>query len=68
MAGRSGSLWHELEVEEVFSDEECGPDWDPNAERPPRLQGEDLEQVDRAADLKELTRLLEMGVLSQRGE
>ena len=39
------------------------PDWDPNADRPPELEGEELDKVDRAADLTEVTRLLEMGVL-----
>ena len=48
----------ELEFERGGSDGEWAPDWDPDAERPPDLQGEDLEQVDRAADLTELTRFL----------
>ena len=43
--------------------EDWVPDWDPNAERPPELEGEELDRVDRAADLTEVTRLLEMGVL-----
>ncbi|CAE7561573.1 unnamed protein product, partial [Symbiodinium necroappetens] len=58
----------ELEFEHGGSGEEWAPDWDPDAERPPDLQGEDLEQVDRAADLTELTRLLQMGVLRKPGE
>ncbi|OLQ07454.1 Retrovirus-related Pol polyprotein from transposon TNT 1-94 [Symbiodinium microadriaticum] len=58
----------ELEFEYGGSDEKWAPNWDPDAERPPDLQGEDLEQVDRAADLTELTKLLQMGVLRKPGE
>ncbi|CAE7388143.1 AGD9 [Symbiodinium sp. CCMP2592] len=35
--------------------------WDPEADSPPELTPEQLEQVDREADLKEITRLIAMG-------
>ena len=56
-----------LELEEEGSDDE-GPGWDPDAEKPPELEGEDLAMVDRQADLKEVTRLIEMGVLRKPAE
>ena len=46
-----------FELEEGGSDDE-GPSWDPDAEKPPELEGEDLATVDRQADLKEVTRLI----------
>ena len=40
------------EFEGSGSDDE-GPSWETGAEKPPELEGEELERVDRQADLKE---------------
>ena len=48
----------ESELAEEFNDTW----WDADAESPPELTPEELHEVDREADRKEITRLIEMGV------